>query len=465
MKKSKKRILCAPLAMVLMVSILFGSMFTGCSSSSSNSAAANSTGNGDPDKPVTITLLQQNTPDKAYFKTLAQDFMKLHKNVTINIIQVPYEQFDSKLQTMIAAHTQPDITTNVQRMGFKDFYVKDLLMDLTPYMQKYGFSPEKVGIPENVMKMATVDGKIYGIPLNTFCNVLMYNKDLFDKAGVAYPPSNYEDKSWTFDKMVEDAKKLTTGSGTNATYGLIWDWAEAIQSMNYFGKGLLPAEAVKTGYCTKSNFSDPDVMKGIQRFADLALVDKVSPTPDIQTAMSGSNGTDPFMTGKVAMEVEGAWGLSGVNELPFKVGVAAIPVGANSNLRSVMFNDPYFILKGCKNPDVAFQFIQFMAQTDEQIKMVQLSGGDPPANVHALNTYYSFFKTIDQKDMKAVIEGSLGYSEECEEHEIVGSGEIDALYTNEMNVILNGTQKATDACPKIGEKMDKILQGINASKK
>jgi ABC-type sugar transport system, periplasmic component len=466
MKKSTRKALCKPLAAGLILSMLAGSLFTGCQSSSAGSAANNSSAaSGDPNQPVTITLMQQNTPDKVYFKTIAQDFMDLHKNVTINIIQVPYDQFDSKLQTMIAAHTQPDITTNVQSMGFKDFYAKGLLTDLTPYIQKYEFDAAKVGIPENVMEMSTVDNKIYGIPLNTFTTVLMYNKDLFDKAGVAYPPSSYEDKTWTFDKMVEDAKKLTSGSDANATYGLIWDWASGIQSMNYFGKGLLPDEAVKTGYCTKSNFNDPEVVKNLQRFADLALIDKVQPTPDIQSAMSGSNGTDPFMTGKVAMEVEGAWGLSGVNDLPFKVGVAAIPVGGNDKIRSVMYNDPYFILQGCKNPDIAFQFIQFMAQTDEQIKMVQLSSGDPPANVHALSSYYSFFKSVDPKDMQAAVEGSLGYSEECEEHAVVGSGQIDNLYTNEMNVILNGSKKAQDACPQIAEKMDKVLQDINAAKK
>jgi multiple sugar transport system substrate-binding protein len=203
MEKSMKKVLRKPLAAGLILSMIVGSLFSGCQSSSSGSAASNSSSaGGDSNQPVTITLMQQNTPDKAYFKTLAQDFMKLNKNVTINIIQVPYEQFDSKLQTMIAAHTQPDITTNVQLMGFKDYYAKGLLTDLTPYIEKYNFDATKIGIPENVMSMATIDNKVYGIPLNTFTTVLMYNKDLFDKAGVAYPPSSYEDKSWTFDKMM-----------------------------------------------------------------------------------------------------------------------------------------------------------------------------------------------------------------------------------------------------------------------
>lgn len=446
---------------ILAVSLFTGSM-TGCSSSQSGAGASKAADGGEP---VTLTLMQQNTPDKAYFKTMADDFHNLHKNITVKIIQVPFDQYDSKLQTMIAAKTQPDVTTNVEYMGFKDFYVQNLLTDLTPYLAKYGFNAEKVGIPASVMKVGTVDGRVYGIPLNTFCNVLMYNKDLFNKAGVPCPPSSYEDKSWTFDKMVEDAKKLTSGSGANATYGLIWDWAAAIQNMDYFGKGLLPDDVTKTGYCTKSNFGDPEVIKNIQRFADLALTDKVQPTPDIQTAMSGSNGTDPFMTGKVAMEVEGAWGLSGVNELPFKVGVAAIPVGGNDKVRSITYSDAYFIMKGCKHPDEAFQFIAFMASTEEQKKMVKLSGGDPPSNINALDDYYKFFTTVDPKDMKNVISGSLPYSEEAVEHEIVGSSQIDSLYTNEMNVVLNGTSKAADVCPKIATKLDKILQQISDSKK
>lgn len=463
MKEMKKKIKILPVTAILLTSLLTG-MLSGCQSSpqqaSTSSAAA-----GDSDKPVTITLMQQNTPDKVYFNTMIEDFRKLHPNVTIKMVQVPYDQFDSKLQTMIAANTQPDITTNVQTMGFMDYYTKGLLTDLTPYVQKYGFDNKKYGIPEAVMKNCVIDGKTYAIPLNTFTSVLLYNKDLFDKAGIAYPPSSYDDTSWTFDKMVDTAKKLTSGSGADATFGLVWDWSAGMQNVNYFGKGLFPDSALKTGYADSNNLRDPQVIDSIQRIADLALVDKVEPTPDVMSAMSGSNQTDPFMTGKIAMEVEGAWCLSGVNELPFKVGVAAIPVGANPNLRSVMYSDPYFVLKGSKNPEVAYQFIQFMAQTDEQQKMVQQSGGDPPANVAALETYYSFFKTIDPKEMEAVVEGSLNYSQEGEEHSIVGSAQIDTLYTNELNVIMSGSKKAKDVCPELADKMDKVLKDINSTKK
>jgi multiple sugar transport system substrate-binding protein len=460
---------CKRIGISFLTAALLTSIVSGCGggkqvgvaqTGAAQTASGSSSGSS---KPVTITVMQQNAPDYVYFTNLGKEFTKLHPNVTVKFIGVPYDQFDSKLQTMIASGTQPDITTHVQLMGFMDYYNKGLLTDLTPYIQKYNFDYKKDNIPDNVMDMAKVDGKQWGIPLNSFTTVMMYNKDIFDKAGIAYPPSDYNDKSWTFDKMVEIAKKLTSGSGQNKTYGLYWNWngGGAMQDPDYFGTSLFPADAAKTGRATSNNFSNSAVINAYQRIADLTFKDNISPTPAFVTALAGSNNSDPFLSGKIAMEVQAAWGLAGINDVAFKVGVAAVPIGPNPEIRNVLYTDPYFVLKGSKCPDEAFQFLAFLAQTDSQIKMIQQSGGEPPANLGALDTYYKNFKTVDEKDLKNVIAGSYQYGEEDLEHMIVGSGQIHDLLFNELSPVNNGTKTAQSVCVPLEKKLDNVLKDIN----
>ena len=68
-----------------------------------------------------------------------------------------------------------------------------------------------------------VDGKIYGISSCIVAPVLYYNMDLFDAAGMPYPPAN-PDEMWNWDEFVAAAKKLTIKQGNRTVqfgaYGL-----------------------------------------------------------------------------------------------------------------------------------------------------------------------------------------------------------------------------------------------------
>ena len=445
-KKLKKGI-------VAMMAVVLGLSLAGCGKAGEENAK---------EEQVTITIMQANSPDKAYFDKLGEAFTKEHPNIKVEVIAVPYDNFDSKLQTLVASGDAPDITTHVSAMGFMDFYSKDMLTDLTPYIEKSGFDYKEAGIPENVMESAMIDGKIYGIPLNTFTSVLVYNKDIFDAAGVEYPPSDYEDKTWTWDKMIEMAKQLTSGEEGNKTYGLLWNWSGTTpgQDPQYFGLDMFNMSDDNPAFAKSGNMADPAIIESYQKIVDLAFVDGISPSPAIQQAMAGTNDAEPFLSGRIAMEVDGSWILNGLNEMPFRAGVAAIPIGGDENIRDVLYTDPYVILKGSKHPEEAFEFIKFMASKEMQEQMIEDSEGNPPASTLALDKYYEYFSDIDKEDLKNVTEGGLKYGVENIGHEIAGAGEINNLLVNELANVNNGTEKAADVCPDIAKKLDALLKEI-----
>jgi len=413
----------------------------------------------------TVTYYTLNQEDRNYVTKLIPDFNKTFPKVKIEVVTAPYDQFDTKLQTMIAGNTPPDITSHFGQSGFTDYYNKNILMDLTPLLQADGYDPVATGIPEEIVNIYKVDGNIYGLPLNTYVSVMAYNKDLFDKANIPYPTTDYEDASWTWDKMIEVAKKLTKNSTdmAEATYGVEWFWGEPDMGPLYFGAKIYSDDTWKNGgNPSEVYFNSSEVINAYQKLSDLVFKDKISPTDSIVQGLGGQSG-ESFTSGKIAMKPAGSWILAGTSELPFKVGVAAIPNGGNDKIRDVLYVDPLFILKGSKNPQAALEWIKFNLEPAIQEKMIELSGGNPPANMKAFDKYCSFFPNIDPKDLKRVYEGGIKYGTESYNHLINNYSQIWTIVKNETDpCLLTGEKTAAEVAPIVQEKVVELLKKTNS---
>ncbi|WP_068616807.1 ABC transporter substrate-binding protein [Paenibacillus tuaregi] len=410
---------------------------------------------------VTITHYTIDSPDRTFVEKLIPDFEKKHPNIKIKVTKAPYEQFDSKLQSAIAAKNGPDVTSQWGYGGFMEYYNKGMLADLTPYLKD--FKASDYNIPENLMDIYKVDGKTYGIPLNSYVSVLLYNKDLFDKAGVAYPPTDYEDKSWTFDKMVENAKKLTVDSKNlaEAQYGLDFGWGERDQRPQYFGADVYSEDTwTNGGKPSQINLDKPNVIDAYKQIYSLIWEKKVSPTPAFSKSVSGQFG-DPFLSGKIGMSAVGSWSLASSNNFNFKVGVAAIPQGPNEKVRSVLYVDPLFVLKDSKHPKEALEWIKYLITTEVQEKSIELSGGNPPVNQKAAEKYYASFEGIEPAQIKQVYEGAFKYGFESYNHLMDNYSQINELFINELAGVENGEKKVEDVLPVIQEKLKKLLDRVN----
>lgn len=448
-------------SMVMISSIAL--VMTGCTSAKDATKADGKSG-----EVVTINQFVTDTPDKVYVEKLVPDFEASHPNIKVKITKAPYAEFDSKLQSMIAAGTAPDVTSHFGQAGFIEFLDKGMLRDMTDLMAADQFKASDYGIPDNVLDIYKSGGKNYGIPVYSYVSLMLYNKDMFDKAGVPYPPADYEDKSWTFDNMVDVAKKLSKPSTDiqKAEYGLDWGWAEKDMRLIYFGPKIYSDDTwTNGGHPTASYFNTPDVVKANNRVNDLIWKDKVMPDNQFRKAVAGDGG-DPFATGKIGMSVAGAWILASVKEYSFKVGVAAVPIGYNNKARDVLYIDPLLILKDSKHPKEAYEWIKYQLNKSVQEKAIELSGGTPPSNQQAAEKYFNLFApAIDPKDLKKVVDGGLKYGIESYNHLIANYTEILNIVNNEMDPLDNGKKTVEDVSPEIDKKVNALLLEINAKYK
>lgn len=454
MKQAKKR---WPILISLI--LVFVLVLSACGGNSKGSSGDGDKGSG----PVTITYYTIDSPDRTYVEKLIPDFESAHPNIKVKVEKAPYEQFDSKLQANIAAKNAPDLTSHFGYGGFAEYYNKDLLADLTDIMKEDGFKASDFGIQEELMDIYKVNGKTYGIPFSNYVTVMLYNKDMFDKANVPYPTSDYEDKTWTFDKMVEVADKLTVRDDDleKSQYGLDFGWGEFDMRPAYLGVKVYSDDTwTNGGKPSETYFDSPEAISAYEKLMGLIWDKKVSPPPAWSKSVAGQFG-DPFLSGKIGMSIVGSWSLASQDQYNFKIGVAAVPYSGTDAPRSVLYVDPLFVLKDSKHPKEAYEFIKFLVSKDIQEKSIELSGGTPPINDQAKEKYYNSFAGVDPKEIKNVYDGANKYGVESFNHLVANYSQINELFINEFAAAQNNTKPVPEVMQGIQKKLDKLLERVN----
>lgn len=139
MNKNRKR---SGFALLLTTLMLVAAALSGCSGGKSAGdvvSGGESSAGGDKGGTVTITHYTIDSEDRTFVEKLIPDFEAKHPNIKVKVEKAPYEQFDSKLQTLIAGGKSPDVTSHYGYGGFAEYYNKDMLLDLTDIIQEDGF--------------------------------------------------------------------------------------------------------------------------------------------------------------------------------------------------------------------------------------------------------------------------------------------------------------------------------------
>src|SRR5437867_8127891 len=208
-----------------------------------------------------------------------------------------YSDYAKKLQTQIASGNPPDLTMVIPDV-IPPYVARELLVDLTPYMK----ADNSIHLDEwyKVAWESLTDEtgqKYYAVPVTFDCDMLYYNKDMFDAAGLKYPTDN-----WTYDDMVDAAVKLHKKEGNNVTqYGLTFGWLPWLVFIEANGGTVWD----KDQFYTKSTADSPEAIGGIQFMADLYHQYQVVAKPG--TAPQVGN---LFKAGLAAMMVTGgSWSI------------------------------------------------------------------------------------------------------------------------------------------------------------
>src|SRR5205085_2683146 len=149
------------------------------------STAGGSTGSSGP---VTLTLWDYFNPPGNGYLGLISGYTKANPSVKIQRTVVPFADLKQKLTQGAASGGLPDVAV-IDNPDHSAFAALGVLADLTDQINAWGQVDQYFSGP---WKSTTWKGKNYGIPNNSNCLALYYNKDMFHKAGVT-PPTNWDE--------------------------------------------------------------------------------------------------------------------------------------------------------------------------------------------------------------------------------------------------------------------------------
>lgn len=214
------------------------------------------------------------TPGNAFanpFDNAVAQFMQDNPDIKVTITGYPpNDEGFTKLTTALQSGQGIDLL-RLPSDRLPGFVQDDLVEPIDSYLT----DADKADILPNVLDVTRLkDGKAYAWPLWVVPMGMYLNTDVFKEANVPLPP-----KDWTWDQFVDAAKK-TTFKRTNGdqVYGFSGFVDPGV--INTWGLWMNEDPSVRPITTDgKFGFNSAAAAKGLQRFADLALVDKVTP-PD-----------------------------------------------------------------------------------------------------------------------------------------------------------------------------------------
>lgn len=314
-----------------------------------------------------VFFLIRGTPAEIKLWQKAIDlFEDENKDLQVRVEFVPYSEYWSKIETMMAGGSAPDVifleSTRVPAfIKVKSLLPLDDLVKKDKKFKKSNYYPQAID-------SYTYKGKLYGIPNDIAIYALYYNQNLFDQAGLTYPK-----KGWKWADFLEACKKLTLDKnkdGTPDTYGFnigwtyyLWLWQAG---GDFFDDPSNPRKVI---------FNSKETRNALTFLHSLMYKHKVAPT--FAQASSFGSSAEMFMTGKVAMIIEGHWMVPQFKDIKdFKWDVASVAAAElPMSKRKANFNagSCFSIPKMAKNKEGAWRFIKFIAGNKGQ--KILVSGG------------------------------------------------------------------------------------------
>ena len=125
-----------------------------------------------------------------------------------------------KIALQCSSGVGPDFFEVTEGSYIPQFAAAGICLDLTPIADVYGLKVDERSWP-GVKEEVSFLGRQYGYPLSVQIDILIYNKNVFDRFGVPYPRA-----PWTWEDFIAVAKRVThrTGDPSDSVYGVNYIW-------------------------------------------------------------------------------------------------------------------------------------------------------------------------------------------------------------------------------------------------
>lgn len=319
---------------------------------------------------VRVTVAEYSAKTGPYFEQVKKEFEAKNPGITVKFEVVPWDVLLQKLTTDITAGTNADLSI-IGTRWLIDFVQQDVAEPLDSYI-----TPDFKGrFIDTFLSPSIMGGKTYGLPIAASARAMYYNKELFEKAGIAKPPA-----TWT--ELQEDARKIKAQGAFG--FGL---QGKEIETDVYYYYAMWSQGTEILNKDGTSGLSTPGALEAAKLYK--SMIDEGLTEPGV-TSNNREDVQNLFKQGKVGMMITAPFLSNQIkDEAPsLKYGVAAIPAGPTGARGTYGVTDSMIMFKNSKNKDEAWKLMDFLFTTEQRAKFTQGEGFLPVNKEEAKMDYY-----------------------------------------------------------------------------
>ncbi|MDD4648145.1 MAG: sugar ABC transporter substrate-binding protein [Sphaerochaeta sp.] len=346
-----------------------------------------------PSGPVSMTIATwTSNPDQiALLDSFVQGFAA-QKGIEIDATfeSIPFAEYNTKLSLELQGQNGPDLFW-VLETAAPAFIESGLLANLNDGMKAY----DPQDISSDALELWSKDGNVYAIPFSTSPFFILYNEDLFAKAGVKTPEQYAAEGAWDWEAFKLASKTIKEKTG-------VWGF-QTVDGQGYDARILHNLAPIVRSYGGDFWTDDGQVLinsdasvAAVQLFHDMVYQD-VSVVPP-------GNQSD-FFAGNAAMTVGQISRVSKLNDASFAWGIAPMPSGPEGKSPVIGQAAIGAHSKG-KQAALASELVAYMTNKDS---VAAMSGIWPPARKSVLESeaFLTSNKSVSKEQMQNAVAASI----------------------------------------------------------
>ncbi|MFC8599889.1 sugar ABC transporter substrate-binding protein [Isoptericola sp. NPDC057191] len=400
-------------------------------------------GNGAVDgegKTLDVWIMQGTNPSAdTFFDEVGKAFTE-ETGAKLNVEFVEWADAHDRFVTAIAGGTTPDVA-ETGTTWTPEFADAGALAPLDDYVADAGLGDDLV---DGLVDAGTYDGKLYGMPWYAGVRSLVYNKEMFEKAGVK-PPTTWAE--------IESAAKAIKAKFPDKTAVAVPGDAEFTVYPWVWGAG--GEVATQDGDTWTSGLDSAASQEGLSFWTGLA---KDGYSSAGATTWRETDVLDAFAQGDVGMAVMGSWTPGAIIEAnkDMKGKFAAVPIpGKDGGIApSVLGGSHLSMFSTAKDQDLAFAFIKLMTTGEFATKWGEQAGYFP-GQKSLLDETLKSTDPLVAPFAKQFVEGGASVPVSP------NFGAVQAKLTTStmMQSILSGSEDVPTASTKAADEMSSLLNG------
>lgn len=315
-------------------------------------------GEGADSNAISVWMFPQGD-DEVAIRAFEAAFEEQNAGKDVEVVVYPEDEYQTRINTALVAGSPPDVAIIENRNWMKAGYV----VEVTDQLADWGVSLEDYspgGLSRGAVEGDASEG-VYGVGTFLGGNVLVYNKGLFDAAGLDYPSP---DESMTIQEYAELCRELAEPSEDPAenVFGC---------AMPEFAFGFYPIYG-DDGRTAEGNMNAPELADAFELGASL-INEGLAPTPSVLETVTEA---DLFAQGLIAMTWSDFSAVPLYEEGGVEFGMAPFFVIEGQEDFVDTWTAPWGTFEDSPHPEDAIAFLEFIATDAQQIQMEATP--DPP---------------------------------------------------------------------------------------